>query len=117
MPAPALHLLHGWWIASCPDCGHQLGRRRDQEAAERVGERRRCPICRPAQQPPTYRGLRLDGPVQEFHRAMDRLRWDTVPAPLDHQPPSPPAPPRRRRHAPSDGQATLPGQPAKEQPA
>ena len=30
----ALHLLHGWWVASCPDCGHELGRRRDQEAGE-----------------------------------------------------------------------------------
>jgi hypothetical protein len=56
---------------------------------------------------PSYRGLRLDGPVEEFHRAVDRLRWDTVPAPRDHQPPSPPTPPRRRRD-PSDGQAALP---------
>jgi len=55
---------------------------------------------------PSYRGLRLNGPVEEFHRAVDRLRWDTAPAPLDHQPPSPSAPPRRRR-APSDGQAAL----------
>jgi hypothetical protein len=46
-PPFALHLLHGWWIASCPECGHELGRSRDQEAAERAGERRRCPICRP----------------------------------------------------------------------
>jgi hypothetical protein len=43
----ALHLVHGVWIASCPECGHELGRSRDQEAAERAGERRRCPICRP----------------------------------------------------------------------
>jgi len=55
---------------------------------------------------PRYRGLRLDGPIQEFHRAVDRLRWDTIPAPLDHQPSSPP-PPTRRRHEPSDGQAGL----------
>ena len=55
---------------------------------------------------PCYRGLRLDGPLQEFHRAVDRLRADTVPAPLDHQPPSPPTPPRRR-HDLSDGQAAL----------
>jgi hypothetical protein len=55
---------------------------------------------------PSYWGLRLDGPVEEFHRAVDRLRWDTVPAPRDHQPPSPPTPPRRRRD-PSDGQAAL----------
>ena len=26
---------------------------------------------------PTYRGLRLDGPLAEFRRAVDRLRWDT----------------------------------------
>ena len=43
----ALHLVHGTWVASCPECGHELGRSRDQEAAERAGERRRCPICRP----------------------------------------------------------------------
>jgi hypothetical protein len=55
---------------------------------------------------PHYRGLRLDGPLEEFHLAVDRLRWDTVPTPLDHQPP--PVPPhRRRRREPSDGQATL----------
>ena len=28
---------------------------------------------------PAYRGLRLDGPLAEFHRALDRLRWDTIP--------------------------------------
>jgi hypothetical protein len=54
---------------------------------------------------PSYRGLRLDGPLKEFHRAVDRLRWDTVPTPLDHQPASP-TPPRRRRD-PGDGQAAL----------
>jgi len=45
---PALHLLHGWRIASCPDCGHELRRSRDQEQAEHAGQRRRCPICQPA---------------------------------------------------------------------
>jgi hypothetical protein len=53
-----------------------------------------------------YRGPRPDGPVAEFHQAIDRLRWDTVPAPLSHQPPSPPTRPRRRRE-PGDGQARL----------
>jgi hypothetical protein len=58
--------------------------------------------------PLRYRGLRLDGPLQQFHRAVDRLRWDTLPTPLDHpQSPSPPRPHRRRRHEPSDGQAVL----------
>ena len=47
-PATALHLRHGWWTASCADCGLELARSRDQEAAERTGERRRCPVCRPA---------------------------------------------------------------------
>jgi hypothetical protein len=56
---------------------------------------------------PSYRGLRLDGPVAEFHRAVDWLRFDTVPAPLDHQPPGPPTPPHRRRRHPGDGQAAL----------
>jgi hypothetical protein len=56
---------------------------------------------------PRYRGLQLDGPPEQFHRAVDRLRWDTVPTPLDHQPPSLPTPPRRRRHEPGDRQAAL----------
>jgi hypothetical protein len=45
---PALHLLHGWWVASCPDCGYQLARRRHQESTERAAVRRRCPICVPS---------------------------------------------------------------------
>jgi hypothetical protein len=108
MAAPAaLHLIHGWWIASCPDCGFELARRRDQAKAEQVGERRRCPICRPQQAGRRYRGLRLDGPLAEFHRAIDRLRWDTVPTtPLDQPPANPPTPPRRGRRQ-LDGQAGL----------
>jgi hypothetical protein len=47
VPPFALHLVHSTWVASCPECGHELGRSHDQEAAERAGERRRCPICRP----------------------------------------------------------------------
>jgi hypothetical protein len=56
---------------------------------------------------PRYRGLRLDGPLEEFHRAVDRLRWDTAPTTLDHPQPASPPTPRRRRRDPSDGQATL----------
>jgi hypothetical protein len=53
VPPFALHLLHGWWVASCPDCGHELGRSRDQARAELAGERRRCPIiCRPEPERP-----------------------------------------------------------------
>jgi hypothetical protein len=55
---------------------------------------------------PHDRGLQLDGPKEERHRNADRLRADTVPAPLDHhQPPSPPT--RRRRQDPVDGQVVL----------
>jgi hypothetical protein len=54
---------------------------------------------------PHYRGLRLDGPIEELHRAVDRLRWDTVPAPLDHQQPA--SPPTRRRQDLVHGQAAL----------
>jgi predicted RNA-binding Zn-ribbon protein involved in translation (DUF1610 family) len=46
VPPAALHLVHGWWVASCPECGHELGRSRDQEQAEHAGQRHRCPICR-----------------------------------------------------------------------
>jgi hypothetical protein len=34
---------------------------------------------RPAQRPLRYRGYRLDGPIQEFHGAVDALERDTVP--------------------------------------
>ena len=47
-PQPALHLLHGWWVASCPDCGYELAQRRNQEKAEWAADRRRCPVCRPS---------------------------------------------------------------------
>jgi hypothetical protein len=33
----------------------------------------------PAQRPRRYRGQRLDGPIEEFHRAVDALERDTVP--------------------------------------
>jgi hypothetical protein len=44
-PEPALHLLHGLWIASCPTCGFQLATARTQQRCERRGARRRCPVC------------------------------------------------------------------------
>jgi NAD-dependent SIR2 family protein deacetylase len=45
MPAPALHLLGGIWIASCPTCGFQLTTARTQVRCERRAARRRCPVC------------------------------------------------------------------------
>jgi hypothetical protein len=56
---------------------------------------------------PHYQGQRLDGPTEEFHQAMDRLRWDTAPTTLDHPQPANPPTPRRRRRDPGDGQTTL----------
>jgi hypothetical protein len=44
-PQPALHLLHGLWVASCPSCGFQLATARSQQRAERRGAQRVCPIC------------------------------------------------------------------------
>ena len=44
-PQPALHLLHGLWVASCPTCGFQLATARTQARCERRGRRRVCPVC------------------------------------------------------------------------
>jgi hypothetical protein len=38
---------------------------------------------------PTYRGLRLDRSLAEFHRAVDRLRFDTDHRRTDTQPSAP----------------------------
>jgi hypothetical protein len=42
---PALHLLAGRWVASCPTCGHQLTSARSQARCERRAARRVCPVC------------------------------------------------------------------------
>ena len=42
---PALHLLAGWWVASCPACGFQLASARSQARCERRAARTRCPVC------------------------------------------------------------------------
>jgi hypothetical protein len=43
---PALHLLGGIWIASCPTCGYQLTTARTQERCEQRASSRRCLVCR-----------------------------------------------------------------------
>ena len=43
---PALHLLGGIWIASCPTCGYQLTTARTQQRCEQRASRRCCPVCR-----------------------------------------------------------------------
>jgi hypothetical protein len=42
---PALHLLAGRWVASCPACGFQLASARSQARCERQAARTRCPVC------------------------------------------------------------------------
>jgi hypothetical protein len=42
---PALHLLAGRWVASCPSCGFQLATARSQAGCERRATRRVCPVC------------------------------------------------------------------------
>jgi hypothetical protein len=43
---PALHLLAGHWVASCPACGFQLATARSQARCQRRAARRTCPVCR-----------------------------------------------------------------------
>jgi hypothetical protein len=45
-PEPALHLLTGIWVASCPTCRFQLTAARTQERVERRAAGRVCPVCR-----------------------------------------------------------------------
>jgi NAD-dependent SIR2 family protein deacetylase len=45
-PEPALHLLGGLWVASCPTCGYQLTTARTQQRCEQRASRRSCPVCR-----------------------------------------------------------------------
>jgi hypothetical protein len=42
---PALHLLAGRWVASCPSCGFQLATAASQARCERRAARRVCPVC------------------------------------------------------------------------
>jgi hypothetical protein len=42
---PALHLLAGRWVASCPACGFQLASAQSQARCERRAARTRCPVC------------------------------------------------------------------------
>ena len=44
-PPPALHLLAGLWVASCPTCGYQLTSARRQDRCEQRASRRTCPVC------------------------------------------------------------------------
>ena len=43
--SPALHLLAGRWVASCPVCGFELATATSQARAERRSRHRTCPVC------------------------------------------------------------------------
>jgi hypothetical protein len=42
---PALQLLAGRWVASCPTCGFQLATATSQARCERRSRYRTCPVC------------------------------------------------------------------------
>ena len=42
---PALHLLAGRWVASCPVCGFELASATSQARCERRSRHRTCPVC------------------------------------------------------------------------
>jgi hypothetical protein len=42
---PALHLLGGRWIASCPTCGFELASGRNQALVEGWAAESRCDVC------------------------------------------------------------------------
>jgi hypothetical protein len=42
---PALHLIDGRWIASCPTCGCILAEGGRQDRVEHKAARRSCPVC------------------------------------------------------------------------
>jgi hypothetical protein len=42
---PALHLLAGRWVASCPVCGFELATAISQARCERRSRHRTCPVC------------------------------------------------------------------------
>jgi hypothetical protein len=42
---PALHLLAGRWVASCPSCGFELASAQSQARCERRAARAHCPVC------------------------------------------------------------------------
>jgi hypothetical protein len=44
-PEPALHLLAGLWVASCPTCGYQLSSARSQERCEQRAAPKTCAVC------------------------------------------------------------------------
>jgi hypothetical protein len=43
---PALHLLAGRWVASCPTCGYQLATATTQARCQGRAARTTCPVCR-----------------------------------------------------------------------
>jgi hypothetical protein len=47
-PEHALHLLNGWWTASCAVCGYTVASDKRQDRCERQARRTPCPVCNQA---------------------------------------------------------------------
>jgi hypothetical protein len=46
-PEHALHMLAGWWAASCATCGYTVASDKRQDRAERKARHTPCPVCNP----------------------------------------------------------------------
>jgi hypothetical protein len=44
-PEHALHMLAGWWLASCAVCGYTVASGQHQDRVERKARRIACPVC------------------------------------------------------------------------
>jgi hypothetical protein len=44
-PEHQLHMLAGWWTASCAVCGYTVVSGQHQERVERKARRIACPVC------------------------------------------------------------------------
>jgi hypothetical protein len=44
----ALHMLAGWWTASCAVCGYVVASDKRQDRCERKARRTPCPVCHQA---------------------------------------------------------------------
>jgi hypothetical protein len=46
-PPHQLHMLAGWWAASCAVCGYTVASDKRQDRCERQARRTPCPVCNP----------------------------------------------------------------------
>jgi hypothetical protein len=46
-PPHQLHMLAGWWTASCAVCGYTVASDKRQDRCEREARHTPCPVCNP----------------------------------------------------------------------